>query len=91
MKTKAIRIEDVLQDGGVVKYVMEDGKGECIDEQDHVYYKHETRYDSGQLVDFSEKRKAKDKFDMGDIRYHDYYKVAMRTMKKGEISWVSFG
>jgi hypothetical protein len=67
---------------------MEEGKGECIDEKDTVYYRHETRYDSGQLVDFSEKRKAIDKFDMGDIRYHDYYKVALKTMKKGEISWV---
>jgi hypothetical protein len=31
---------------------------------DSVYYTHETRYDNGQLVDFEEKRKAKEKFEM---------------------------
>lgn len=27
---------------------------------------------------------------MKDIRYHDYYKIVMRTMKRGEIAWVKF-
>jgi len=37
----------VTEDGGVLKYVIEEGKGEVIDEKDIVYYKHETRYDNG--------------------------------------------
>ena len=59
---------------------MAEGKGEPIEEKDIVFYKHETRYNNGQLVDFSEKRKVADKFDMGDVMYHDYYKMAMKTM-----------
>ena len=67
-----------------------EGKGELIDVNDHVFYKHETRYDNGQLVDFAEKRKAVEKFEMGNVNYHDYYKLAMRTMKKGEVAWIKY-
>jgi hypothetical protein len=28
---------------------------------------------------------------MGDLRYHDYYKIALKTMKKGDIVWIKFG
>lgn len=28
---------------------------------------------------------------MKDIRYHDFYKIVMKTMKRGEIAWVKFG
>eukprot|EP00355_Strombidium_rassoulzadegani_P006948 CAMPEP_0168620602 /NCGR_PEP_ID=MMETSP0449_2-20121227/7233_1 /TAXON_ID=1082188 /ORGANISM="Strombidium rassoulzadegani, Strain ras09" /LENGTH=48 /DNA_ID= /DNA_START= /DNA_END= /DNA_ORIENTATION= len=35
-------------------------------EGDTVYYTHETRYDNGQLVDFNEKRRVKEKFEMSD-------------------------
>jgi hypothetical protein len=41
-------------------------------------------------VDFSEKRKASEKFEMNDPMYHDYYKIVMKTMKKGDICWVRF-
>ena len=43
------------------------------------------------MVDYSEKRRAIEKFDMGDSRYHEYYKIVLRTMKKGETCWVKFG
>ena len=69
---------------------MEEGKGNFITNTDDVYYKHETRFDNGQLVDFSEKRKALEKFEMKDIRFHEYYKIAMRTMRKGEVAWVKY-
>ena len=73
-----------------MKYVIEEGKGSLIGPTDDVYYKHETRFDTGQLVDFSEKRNAIEKFQMGDIRFHDYYKIVMKTMRKGEIAWIKF-
>lgn len=82
--------EDITGNGGVMKYVVEEGKGSTVQSTDTVYYKHETRYSNGQLVDFSEKRKASEKFEMNDPMYHDYYKIAMRTMKKGEVCWVKF-
>jgi hypothetical protein len=74
----------------VIKYIIEEGKGSCISPTDDVYYRHETRFSTGQLVDFAEKRKAIEKFEMGDIRYHDFYKTVMRTMRKGETAWIKF-
>jgi hypothetical protein len=74
----------------VIKYVIEEGKGSYIENTDDVYYKHETRFDNGQLVDFAEKRKATDKFEMKDIRFHDYYKLVMRTMRRGEVAWIKY-
>jgi hypothetical protein len=70
--------------------VVEEGNGDLIDTKDHVYYRHETRHENGQLVDFSEKRRAVEKFDMGDPLYHDFYKIVLKTMRKGEVAWVKF-
>ena len=85
-----LREESVAEDGGILKLVIEEGKGSCIAATDEVFYRHETRFSNGQLVDFAEKRKAIEKFEMGDIRYHDYYKTVMKTMRKGETTWVKF-
>lgn len=73
-----------------MKYIIQEGKGTLIGNNDDVFYKHETRFDNGQLVDFAEKRNAIEKFQMGDVRFHDYYKIVMRTMKKGEIAYIKF-
>eukprot|EP00350_Pseudokeronopsis_sp_OXSARD2_P011265 CAMPEP_0170564636 /NCGR_PEP_ID=MMETSP0211-20121228/74042_1 /TAXON_ID=311385 /ORGANISM="Pseudokeronopsis sp., Strain OXSARD2" /LENGTH=80 /DNA_ID=CAMNT_0010884359 /DNA_START=133 /DNA_END=372 /DNA_ORIENTATION=- len=73
-----------------MKYVLEEGKGLFIDEKDLVFYRHETRYDNGQLVDYNEKRKAIERFDMGGAFFHEFYKIAFRTMKKGEVAWLRF-
>jgi len=27
---------------------------------------------------------------MGDVRFHDFYKLVMKTMRKGEIAWIKF-
>lgn len=85
-----IREENVTEDGGIMKYVIEEGKGALIDNTDDVYYKHETRFTTGQLVDFNERRKVVDKFEMKNPNYHDFYKIALRTMRRGEIAWVKF-
>lgn len=36
----------------------------------------------------TEKRKAIDKFVMSDPYFLDYYKLSMKTMKKGECAWL---
>ena len=58
------------------------------DDTDIVYYIHETRFDNGQLVDFEEKRRIKEKFEMSKTNKHEYIKLALKTMKKGEIVWI---
>jgi hypothetical protein len=43
----ALKAEDITGNGGVMKYVLEEGKGSVICSTDTVYYKHETRYSNG--------------------------------------------
>lgn len=52
---------------------------------------HETRFDNGQLCDFDEKRKAKEKFEMANQQQHEHMRKAFLTMKKGEIAWFQIG
>jgi hypothetical protein len=66
----------VSGDGSVVKFVLEKGVGAPACIEDTVYYKHETRYDNGQLVDLDERRKTFEKFPMNDPAYHDFYRRA---------------
>jgi len=86
-----LRTENVLEDGSIVKIVVEEGAGNVIDDTDTVYYKHETRFDNGQLVDLNETRKVGDKFVMNDNRYHDFLRSAFLTMKKGELAFLKIG
>lgn len=82
------------QDGGLIKYKIKEPTAlfeRRVEEADHVYYTHETRFDNGQLVDFDEKRKAKEKFEMADERSYEYIRAAFLTMRKGEIVWLKIG
>lgn len=62
-----------------------------VEEADIVHYFHETRFDNGQLVDFDEKRKAKEKFHMNSPQQHEHIRQAFFTMKKGEVCWIKIG
>lgn len=42
---------DIVGDGSIIKLVVTEGVGAFIDPEDIVYYRHETRFDNGQLVD----------------------------------------
>jgi hypothetical protein len=53
-----------------------------------VYYKKETRHDNGQLVDFSERRKVDEKFDMKNPCAQENFKIVLRTMRRGDIAWI---
>ena len=59
------------QDGGIIKYLMKPSSSKfkrTCEAHDIVYYTHETRFDNGQLVDFEEKRKVKEKFEMANLQ-----------------------
>jgi hypothetical protein len=53
-----LREESVSEDDSIIKQVTTEGRGRLVDPADTVYYKHETRFDNGQLVDLSETRKV---------------------------------
>lgn len=78
----------MLPDQSIVKLVTAKGAGSCIAPEDTVYYRHETRFDNGQLVDLGETRKVADKFIMSDERYHDFLRHAFLTMRKNEICFL---
>lgn len=85
---KPIETLDLLGDGSIVKITEVAGTGNLVNKEDTVYYKHETRFDNGQLVDPSETRKVADKFIMNDPKYHDFLRHAFYKIRKGEICWV---
>ena len=92
MKTiKPIRIENIAEDGSIQILIEEEGIGNFVDEADTVYYKHETRFDNGQLVDLNETRKVADKFIMNDPRYLDFLRSAFLRMRKGQIGFIKVG
>jgi tetratricopeptide (TPR) repeat protein len=74
----------------IVKFVLAEGKGTLTQNTDDVYYRHETRHDNGQLVDFSERRKVDEKFEMKNPCFHEHYKIVLRTMQRGEVAYVRF-
>jgi hypothetical protein len=81
-------------DGQLIKYVMEESTSKFerkIEVADTVHYIHETRYDNGQLCDFEERRKAKEKFEMANLQQHEHLRQAFLTMRKGEIAWYNIG
>ena len=72
----------------MTKKVIEEGVGALADVEDIIYYKHETRFDNGQLVDLDERRKVADKFPLNDLGYHDFLRATFLTMRKGEIAYI---
>ena len=75
---------------GLTKLVVVEGSRNVVGPHDHVHYFHESRFDNGQLVDVTEKRKAAEKFIMDNQLYHEFYRKMFKTMKKGEIAWGVF-
>jgi hypothetical protein len=57
-------INGVVDKDAILKFVLVEGKGTLVMNTDDVYYRHETRHDNGQLVDFCERRKVDEKFEM---------------------------
>jgi len=74
----------------IVKFVLAQGEGTLVQNTDDVYYRHETRHDNGQLVDFSERRKVEEKFEMKNVCFHEHYKMVLRTMQRGEAAYIRY-
>jgi len=83
------QVKDVSPDE-IIKFLQVIGSGTLIQNTDDVYYRHETRHDNGQLVDFSERRKVDNKFEMANPQFHEYYKVVMRTMRRGDVAYIRY-
>ena len=84
-----LREQEVCE--SVTKLVLEEGRGHPPNIEDIVYYKHETRFDNGQLVDIDERRKVADKCPMSDPGFHDFLKATFVTMLKGEVCYLRVG
>lgn len=76
---------------GLTKLVLIEGQGAVPDVEDTVYYRHETRFDNGQLVDLDERRKVADKCPLSDQSFHDFLRTTLLTMKKGEVVYLKIG
>ena len=83
-------ISQKVDKDAILKFVLIEGSGTLAQNTDEVYFRHETRHDNGQLVDFCEKRKVDEKFDMKGAFFQEHYKMVLRTMRKGEHAYVRF-
>jgi len=79
---------DVLGNGSIIVLTIQEGVGAPADLEDIVYYRHETRFDNGQLVDLQETRKVAEKFPMNDRDYHDFLREAFLKMRKNQIAFI---
>lgn len=86
-----LRTEIVNDDGSVEIIVVEEGNGNVIEETDTVYYRHEHRFDNGQLVDLNETRKVADKLVMNDESVHNFLRSSFIRMKRGQVSFIKVG
>lgn len=78
-----IRTQDVYANGSVLIHTEVEGTGSFAEDSDTVQYKHETRFDNGQLVDLNEKRKVADNFMMDDERSFPYIRACFKLMQRG--------
>ena len=76
--------------GTFLKYMVKASKTKYdrkVESSDVVYHTCETRFENGQLVDFTEKRRVKQKFEMGNPAFIEHKRRAFATMKAGEVAW----
>jgi hypothetical protein len=83
-----LRTENVTEDGSVQIIVVEEGTGNLIEDTDTVYYRHEHRFDNGQLVDLNETRKVADKLMMNDDNMHTFLRNSFIRMRRGQVSFI---
>ena len=88
---KPIRTENIVEDGSIQILTEAEGIGNFVNDDDTVYYKHETRFDNGQLVDLNETRKVADKFIMNDPRYLDFLRSAFLKMRRNQRGYIKIG
>jgi len=86
-----LRIEKVNEDGSIEIIVVEEGTGSLIEETDTVYYRHEHRFDNGQLVDLNETRKVDAKLVMNDGAVLPFLRISFIRMRRGQVSFIKLG
>ena len=85
-----IRVEQVGDESLQILTLVE-GKGQLAEPSDTIYYKHQTRFDNGQLVDIAEKRRVADRFIIADKQRLDFLKNSFLKMRKGQVAWLKVG
>lgn len=81
----------MFEDGSVEIIVAEEGAGNPIESTDTVYYKHEHRFDNGQLVDLNETRRVENKLVMNDETVHNFLRASFIRMRRGQVSFIKVG
>ena len=88
---KPLMTEDLLGDGSLILMTVKEGQGSIPEQCDTVYCKKETRFDTGQLVDRTEKRQIAEKYPLKDKRYFQYLLLPMTRMRRGQVCFLKIG
>ena len=86
-----VRTEQLAEDGSLELLTTTEGSGSLPEAGDTIYYKHQTRFDNGQLVDFEEKRKCVDMVIIDHARYLTYLNQSFKVMRLGQTAWLKIG
>ena len=86
-----IRTETLDSDANLEMLTIVEGTGSCPEPGDTVYYKHQTRFSNGQLVDFNERRKVTDMHTIDNPRFHAFLNACFKKMQRGQIAWIKIG
>ena len=83
-----VKIENVEEDGSIQIITEVEGSGNFPEITDTVYYKHETRFDNGQLVDLNETRKVADLLQMNDTFSPIFFRKSFQRMLKNQVAFI---
>lgn len=81
----------MAEDGSLEILTTVEGSGSMPEAGDTVYYKHQTRFDNGQLVNFDERRRVTDMLVIDKKGYHPYLNECFKTMRRGQTAWLKIG
>ena len=62
---------------------LQEGSGSLAEPGDTIYYRHQTRFDNGQLVNYDERRKVEDMIIIDHPRYLSYLNKCLKVMLRG--------
>lgn len=86
-----LHMQVICPEGGLEMLTIVEGSGSHPEPGDVVYYKHQTRFSNGQLVEFDERRKVTDMHTIDSPKYHAFLNVCFKTMRRGQIAWIKIG
>ena len=76
-------LHSVVIDDGLEILTTLEGKGYLPEPGDTVYYKHQTRFDNGQLCNFDERRKVVDMVVIDNLKYQRFLNECFKAMRRG--------